>query len=61
MVPNRRLQLQSNYTPTSTSTNRLTTAGTGYDAAGNLTAWSGNSYEYDAFNLMTRMVSGAED
>jgi len=48
-------------TPTSTSTNRLTTAGTGYDAAGNLTAWSGNSYEYDAFNQMTRMVSGGED
>jgi RHS repeat-associated protein len=42
-----------------TATNRLT--GGGYDTAGNLTAWSGNAYEYDAFNQMTRMVSGAED
>ncbi len=48
-------------TPTDTTTNRLTTAGTTYDAAGNMTAWSGNSYEHDAFNQMTRMVSGAED
>ncbi len=48
-------------TPTATATNRLATAGTTYDAAGNLTAWSGNSYEHDAFNQMTRMVSGAED
>jgi RHS repeat-associated protein len=45
-------------TPTSSTTNRLT-AGT-YDGLGNLTAWNGN-YEYDAFNQMTRMVSGAED
>jgi RHS repeat-associated protein len=48
-------------TPTSTTTNRLSAAGTNYDAAGNLTGWSGNSYEYDAFDQMTRMVSGAED
>jgi RHS repeat-associated protein len=46
-------------TSTSTATNRLN-AGL-YDSAGNLTAWSGNTYEYDAFNQMTRMVSGAED
>jgi RHS repeat-associated protein len=46
-------------TPTSSTTNRLT-AGT-YDGLGNLTAWNGNTYEYDAFNQMTRMVSGAED
>lgn len=46
-------------TPTSSSTNRLTAGG--YDAAGNLTSWSGNTYEYDAFNQMTRYHSGAED
>ncbi|HKI00413.1 MAG TPA: RHS repeat-associated core domain-containing protein [Thermoanaerobaculia bacterium] len=46
-------------TPTSSSTNRLT-AGT-YDAAGNLTAWSGNTYEYDGFNQLARYHSGAED
>jgi RHS repeat-associated protein len=46
-------------TPTATATNRLS-AGT-YDRAGNLTGWSGNTYEYDAFNQMKRMVSGAED
>ena len=46
-------------TPTSSSTNRLT-AGT-YDAAGNLTAWSGNTYEYDAFNQLARYHAGAED
>jgi RHS repeat-associated protein len=46
-------------TPTSSSTNRLT-AGT-YDAAGNLTAWSGNTYEYDAFNQLARYHSGTED
>jgi RHS repeat-associated protein len=46
-------------TPTSSSTNRLT-AGT-YDAAGNLTAWSGNTYEYDRLNQLVRYHSGAED
>jgi RHS repeat-associated protein len=46
-------------TPAATATNRLT-AGT-YDASGNLTAWSGNSYEYDAFNQMSRHVSSGED
>jgi RHS repeat-associated protein len=37
-------------TPTSSSTNRLTSGG--YDAAGNLTSWNGNLYQYDPFNLM---------
>ncbi len=48
-------------TPTSTANNRLISAGTTYDSAGNMTAWSGNSYEHDVFNQMTRMLSGAED
>ncbi|HWM95039.1 MAG TPA: RHS repeat-associated core domain-containing protein [Thermoanaerobaculia bacterium] len=48
-------------TPTSASTNRLSGTGTVYDSAGNLTNWNGNVYEYDRFNQMTRMVSGAED
>ncbi len=46
-------------TPTSSTTNRLT-AGT-YDAGGNLTAWNGNSYQYDALNQMVRFTSGTED
>jgi RHS repeat-associated protein len=46
-------------TPASTATNRLTSGI--YDTAGNLTSWSGNTYDYDAFNQMTRMLSGAED
>ena len=46
-------------TPTSSSTNRL--AGGTYDSAGNLINWNANVYEYDRFNQMTRMVSGAED
>ena len=48
-------------TPTSAATNRLNGTGTAYDAAGNLTSWNGNTYEYDRFNQMTRMLSGAED
>lgn len=47
-------------TPTSSSTNRLTGA-TVYDSAGNLTNWNANTYEYDRFNQMTRMVAGVED
>ncbi len=47
-------------TPTSSATNRMT-LGVSYDAAGNLTGWIANGYTYDAFNLMTRMVSGSED
>src|SRR6185436_1064813 len=46
-------------TATSTATNRLNSAS--YDSAGNMTAWNGNSYTYDALGMMTRMVSGAED
>jgi hypothetical protein len=50
-------QVQS--TPTSSTTNRLTTAGTQYDAEGNLVLWnSGPSYEYDAFNRMRRFRGG---
>jgi RHS repeat-associated protein len=48
-------------TPTSAATNRLNGTGTSYDAAGNLTAWNGNTYQYDGFNQMIRMKSGAED
>jgi RHS repeat-associated protein len=48
-------------TPTSVATNRLNGTGTSYDAAGNLTAWNGNTYQYDGFNQMIRMKSGAED
>jgi RHS repeat-associated protein len=46
-------------TPTSTTTNRLNAAV--YDAAGNMTAWSGNSFEYDGFNQMVRHISSGED
>jgi hypothetical protein len=42
--------------PTTASTNRLTSGS--YDAAGNLTAYNGASYDYDAFQMMWRMVSG---
>jgi RHS repeat-associated protein len=31
-----------------------------YDAAGNLTYWNGNSYQYDRFNQVTRMAAGTE-
>ncbi len=48
-------------TPTSSTTNRLTGAGTSYDAAGNLTAWNGATYEYDAFDQMKHYVSGTEE
>ncbi len=48
-------------TPTSASTNRLNGAGTTYDAAGNLTAWNGATYEYDAFDQLKHYVSGAEE
>jgi RHS repeat-associated protein len=46
-------------TPTSSATNRLTAGG--YDGAGNLTSWSGNIYQYDAFSQLVRYQSGAED
>ena len=42
-------------------TNRLNGTGTVYDAAGNLTNWNGAVYQYDAFNQMIHMTSGAED
>lgn len=46
-------------TPTSASTNRLTTAGTTYDPAGNLTLWAnGPAYHYDRLNRMRRFVGG---
>jgi len=45
-------------TPTSVTTNRLT--GATYDAAGNMTSWSGNSYEFDPFNNMSLMFTGNE-
>jgi RHS repeat-associated protein len=48
-------------TPTSAATNRLNGAGTSYDAAGNLTAWNGAVYEYDAFNQLRHYVSGSEE
>ena len=32
-----------------------------YDGAGNLTSWSGNTYQYDAFSQLVRYQSGAED
>ncbi len=48
-------------TPTSAATNRLNGTGTSYDTAGNLIAWNGSTYQYDGFNQMTRMKSGAED
>jgi hypothetical protein len=47
-------------TPTSSQTNRLSGAVI-YDAAGNLTAWNGATYAYDAFNQMVQMTSGAEN
>lgn len=46
-------------TPTSSATNRLTSGV--YDAAGNLTNWSGNLYEYDPFNLMKRYIASGEE
>jgi hypothetical protein len=48
-------------TPTEPKTNRLTGTDTAYDAAGNLTAWNGATYQYDRFNQMTRMTNGGED
>ena len=45
-------------TPTDSATNRLSGSAS-YDTAGNLTSWNGNVYEYDAFNMMSRMTAGA--
>lgn len=44
-------------TPTSAATNRLDPATATYDAAGNLIAWNGNSYSYDALGMMTKLVT----
>lgn len=47
--------------PINPATNRQNATDVTYDAAGNLTAWNGNTYQYDAFNNMWRMKSGAEE
>jgi RHS repeat-associated protein len=47
-------------TPTNSATNRLSGAAS-YDAAGNLTAWNGAIYEYDALNQMKHYISGSEE
>jgi RHS repeat-associated protein len=46
-------------TPTSSATNRLTAGG--YDAAGNLTSWNFNTYQYDPFNLMWNYRTGSDE
>ncbi len=46
-------------TPTSTSTNRLTSAT--YDEGGNLLTWNGQVYAYDRLNMPTRRTVGGED
>jgi RHS repeat-associated protein len=46
-------------TPTSPTTNRLTSAS--YDAAGNLTYWNGNNYTYDALDQMWDFNNGTKD
>ncbi len=48
-------------TPTSSATNRLNGAGAAYDAAGNLTAWNGATYEYDDFDQLKHYVSGSQE
>ncbi len=47
-------------TPTSSTTNRLTGA-VSYDAAGNLTSWNGNAYQYDALDQMWDFNPGSKD
>ena len=42
--------------PTSASSNRLTASG--YDPSGNITAWGGYTYTYDALNAMTALTGG---
>jgi RHS repeat-associated protein len=42
--------------PTSASSNRLTASG--YDPSGNITAWGGYGYGYDALNAMTTLTGG---
>ncbi|HSL81718.1 MAG TPA: hypothetical protein VLF66_03025 [Thermoanaerobaculia bacterium] len=48
-------------TPTGAATNRLQGFHVGYDAAGNLTSWSGATYEYNALNQTWRTANGAQD
>ncbi len=48
-------------TPTSSATNRLNGAGTTYDAAGNLTAGNGATYEYDGLNQLKHYVNGSQE
>jgi RHS repeat-associated protein len=47
--------------PTSPATNHLTTPGSIYDSAGNLTGWNGAIYEYDALNQLRHYLNGAEE
>ncbi len=47
-------------TPTSSTTNRLTGA-VSYDAAGDLTSWNGNAYQYDALDQMWDFNPGSKD
>jgi RHS repeat-associated protein len=47
-------------TPTSSTTNRLT-GSVGYDAAGNLTSWNGNTYQYDALDQMWSFDNGSTE
>jgi RHS repeat-associated protein len=52
--------------PTSVATNRLN-EGSSYDPAGNLTCWQNGgsscsaTFQYDGLNMVSRMLSGAED
>ena len=45
--------------PVTSSTNRLSSPST-YDTAGNLTAWNGDTYQYDHFDQAIRVASGSE-
>ncbi len=47
--------------PVNSLTNRLSGVGVAYDPAGQLIAWNGATYEYDAFGRMKRMKNGGED
>ncbi len=46
--------------PVSAATNRLS-GSVAYDAAGNLTAWNGAAYSYDALDRLWHMANGGED
>lgn len=49
----------SRATPTNSVSNRLT--GGFFDAAGNLTYWNGQSYDYDALNRMNRLITSGQE